>query len=157
MLRQLVQICTGIIDIVLPPRKRTVRVRKTHELMPQPRAEKLLGIPVTSLFPYHAPGVEDAIRALKYDGNPRAARLLAAALEDFLREEIASIRSFSPRPVLLVPIPLHQKRRRERGFDQIQKVLSLLPPEFHDGSRKKRVCRICPRYHRTEKTRTTKR
>jgi len=51
-----------------------------------------------------------------------------------LREEISSHRSFSQRKVLIVPVPLHSSRARERGFNQIELVLNALPQEFRDGS-----------------------
>jgi len=37
--------------------------------------------------------------------------------------------------MLLVPVPLHASRARERGFNQIALVLQSLPPEFRDGTR----------------------
>jgi ComF family protein len=141
MLHSLRDILTAILDAVLPPRERTVRLRNARELAGAPQSQTLLGSRITTLIPYHVPGVEDAIRALKYDGNAKAARLLAALLEDYLREEIASMRAFSPRPIILVPIPLHTRRQRERGFNQIVKVLSQLPAEFRDGT----LSRIEPR------------
>ena len=124
----------ALIDTLLPPRARAVRLRSTHALSIAPRSDTVLDTRIVTLSPYHAPGVEDAIRALKYDGNARAATLLADALADFLREEIAHVRSMSPRPILLVPMPLHRSRKRERGFNQIERVLARLPGEFHDGT-----------------------
>jgi ComF family protein len=124
----------ALVDSVLPPRTRTLRLRNAQALIPAPRTETLLGMPITTLAPYHAAGFEDAVRALKYDGNARAASLLADALADFLREELSVARALSPRPIILVPVPLHTKRRRERGFNQIEKVLSALPEEFRSGT-----------------------
>jgi ComF family protein len=83
---------------------------------------------------YNAQAVQDAIRTLKYDGTKSAARLLAAGLADYLREEIANMKTFSPRTILLVPVPLHTSRVRERGFNQMERVLHELPDEFKDGS-----------------------
>lgn len=128
------RLITAALDILIPARERTVRLRTARELTPEPHAQTLLGARITTLVPYHAPGVEDAIRALKYDGNAKAAQLLATLLEDYLREEIASLRAFSARPIIIVPMPLHARRLRERGFNQITKVLSRLPEGFHDGS-----------------------
>lgn len=123
-----------LVDTILPPRARTVRLRTAHALAIAPQSETLLGTRITTLAPYHTPGMEDAIRALKYDGAARAAKLLAAALEDFLREEIAVARTTSARPIILVPMPLHRSRERERGFNQIERVLACLSDEFRDGS-----------------------
>lgn len=123
-----------LIDSIMPPRARTERLRGTHALTPALHTGNMDGFSVTTLSPYHAPGMEDAIRALKYDGSARATKLLADALADFLREEIASMHIMSARPVLLVPVPLHRRRARERGFNQIERVLAQLPREFRDGT-----------------------
>ncbi len=135
------RLITAALDILIPARERTVRLRTARELTPEPLAQTLLGTRIETLIPYHAPGVEDAIRALKYDGNAKAARLLATLLEEYLREEIASLHAFSARPIILVPVPLHSRRHRERGFNQIMNILSQLPAEFADGS----LARIEPR------------
>ena len=60
-------------------------------------------------------------------------RLCADMLSEYLREELSSVRMFSSKPVLLIPVPLHPLRHRERGFNQIESVLNHLPQEFHDG------------------------
>lgn len=124
----------AVLDAVIPPRERAVRLRmqKASDLPLSPRTAHTSA--VMSLMPYHGTAAEDAVRALKYDGSTDAARLLAHALEDYLREEIAALKLLSPRPVLLVPVPLHPKRERERGFNQIERVLHELPQEFRDGS-----------------------
>lgn len=132
---------TAIIDAIMPPRERTARLRTAEALSPAPHALTLQKTRITTLIPYHAPGVEDAIRALKYDGNAKAAQLLADMLADYLCEELASMRAFSARRIVLVPVPLHPKRQRERGFNQIEKVLSKLPEEFRDGT----LSRVEPR------------
>jgi predicted amidophosphoribosyltransferase len=79
------------------------------------------------------PAVEDLIRSLKYDGSSHAAKLAAAVLADYLREEIASSRTFSARKILIFPVPLHNDRVSERGWNQIELVLRALPQEFRDG------------------------
>lgn len=126
----------ALLDIVMPARERTVRLRgrSATDASPSPRSQPLLGVRITTLMPYHGTLAEDAIRALKYDGNPKAAQLLADILADYLEEEIANLHAFSARPVVLVPVPLHKKRQRERGFNQIEKVFAKLPAGFHDGS-----------------------
>ena len=124
------------IDIILPRKARTVRAENwsLHDLAMSPNTHEACGIQIATLMDYKNPAVEDCIRALKYDGSSRAAELLAEALADYLREQIAEMKSFSPRPVLLVPIPLHKIRKRERGFNQIEIVLKKLPEEFLDGT-----------------------
>lgn len=53
------------------------------------------------------------IQALKFDGRRNLAKLLAPLLASTFLE------SWSPQEIdLIVPIPLHPKRRRERGYNQ---------------------------------------
>ena len=67
------------------------------------------------------------------DGNAHAASLCARILADFLREEAATLRAFSSRPILIAPLPLHENRARARGFNQIERVLDALPGSMKDG------------------------
>ena len=133
------------LDIVLPRKERTIRAESrtiddlvvspdTHEALIPDGAGKTCGIRITTILDYRNKAVEDCVRALKYDGSSRSAELLSETLADYLHEEISQAKSFSPRPVLLVPIPLFKTRERERGFNQIEIVLKKLPREFLDGT-----------------------
>jgi len=66
-------------------------------------------------FDYREP-VAAALRALKFDGDRRPARvlgsLLALRIAAFVAPERANL------PAAIVPVALHPERRRERGFDQ---------------------------------------
>lgn len=125
-----------IVDAVLPRRERRVRTEsRTLEDIPlSPQPHDLLGVRITTLTEYQSPAVEDLIRSLKYDGSAHAAKLAAALLADYLREEIAASRTFSARKVIIIPVPLHKARARERGWNQIELVLKALPDEFKNGS-----------------------
>ena len=114
-----------LLDIILPRKARTLRAEHwtLHDLVVSPKDHDACGIRITTLLDYKNPAVEDCIRSLKYDGSSHSAKLLAEALADYLREEIAQARSFSPRPIFLVPIPLYKTRERERGFNQVESVL----------------------------------
>ena len=129
-------VIVSVLDIILPRRDRTVRAENwtIEDLAVSPHTHDACGVRITTILDYRTPAVEDCIRALKYDGSSRSAELLAEALADYLREEIAQARSFSVRPVLLVPIPLYKARERERGFNQVEAVLEKLPKEFLDGT-----------------------
>lgn len=135
-MRRLLAIFEVIFDTILPLRARSAR---TKERLPEdipltPEVHDLLRVNITTLMDYRDPAVQDLVRSLKYDGSMHAARLAAALLADFLREEISSHRSFSQHKILIVPVPLHSSRARERGYNQIELVLRALPPEFRDGS-----------------------
>jgi ComF family protein len=125
----------ALFDILLPERTRAARIRTRRitdfPLVPAPH--ELLGERITTLLDYKDAGVTDLVRALKYEHSGHAANLCAEVLVDYLQEELAGIRAFSPRPVLLVPVPLHPQRQRSRGFNQMEKVLKRLPAEYRDG------------------------
>ena len=123
------------LDALMPPHEHTGRTasRALRDIPLCVRKHELLGQGVTTLMDYRAPEVRDLIRSLKYDGNAHAASLCASALAGFLFEEIASDRSFSPRPIFIVPLPLHSRREAARGFNQIEKVLRALPASLREG------------------------
>lgn len=125
----------AILGAILPlrPRAERTRGRSFDDFKPAPAQHDLLGTRITTLLEYQQPAVEDLIRSLKYDGSRHAAHVAATLLADYLQEEIASVKTFSSRPVILIPLPLHGSRLRERGFNQIELVLDALPEEFKNG------------------------
>jgi len=126
----------AVVDAILPLRERAARTkaRSAEEIPLCPTVHDLLKVQITTLMDYQNPAAQDLIRSLKYDGSGYAAQLAATIVADYLREEISAARTFSPRRVLIVPIPLHKSRARERGFNQIELVLKALPQEFRDGT-----------------------
>lgn len=124
------------LDVILPRKERVVRIESysIDDIAVSPSLHEACGIAITTLLTYREQTVQDLIRAVKYDGSHHAARLLADILAEYLREEIAAIRSFSVKPIVLIPVPLHPNRERERGFNQIEIILRELPTEFRDGS-----------------------
>jgi len=135
-LRMLSAVFLPVIDTILPERARAARVRKRslRDFSLVPTEHSLLHEKIITLLDYKDSGVVDLIRALKYEHSGYAAEICAEALADYLREEVASLRAFSARPLVLVPMPLHATRVRERGFNQMQKVLARLPEDLKDGT-----------------------
>ncbi len=125
-----------ILDVILPPQAQTLRTqsRRFSDIPLTLVEHELLGHQITTLMDYQKPEVVDLIRALKYENSEYAAHLSALVLADYLREEIANRRAFSPRPIHLIPLPLHSTRKHERGFNQIERVLEQLPMEMRDGT-----------------------
>lgn len=125
-----------VLDAIVPPRARSARTREraTSDIPMCPTVHELLGERVTTILDYRESAVQDLIRALKYDCSSHAAQIAAELLADYLREEIASLKLFSTQSILLVPLPLHKSRQRQRGFNQIDLVLQTLPREFKDGT-----------------------
>jgi ComF family protein len=64
-------------------------------------------------------GLRELIHLLKYDGVRPAASVLARMLAD----AIAPLRPlFADGPVLVVPVPLYSRKRRQRGFNQAELI-----------------------------------
>lgn len=61
---------------------------------------------------HYQPPINSLIGSLKFSGRLSYARLLGRLFADFLQERSA------PLPDCIVPVPLHPKRLRERGFNQ---------------------------------------
>ncbi len=138
-----------LVDIVLPRSARRMRAESLapEELVIEPMTTEMLGQPITTLSSYNA--LKDLIQSLKYDRSVRSAELLAVALADYLREDIASKKLYSKHPVLLIPVPLDAKRKRDRGYNQIGMVTDALSDEFKNGT----VSRIAsPLLERTRET-----
>ena len=126
----------ALLDIILPRKSRVVRIESysIEDLRPTPEEHTTHGVTITTLLSYRTQAVDDLIRALKYDRAQHASELLSEVLAEYLREEISSLKTFSPKGIVLVPVPLHESRKRERGFNQVEVILDHLPKEFKDGT-----------------------
>ncbi|MEI6864159.1 MAG: phosphoribosyltransferase family protein [Candidatus Adlerbacteria bacterium] len=102
-----------LIDIVAPPRRTENIVRALT--LPQLQLLVLRGDRAGSL-PYHDKRVTALVWELKYYAHPRAAVLAGAILSEVLIG-IASEELGKP---VLVPIPIHAARRRQRGHNQTE-------------------------------------
>ncbi len=125
----------SVLDVILPEKERAARVRNRTiaDFVLCPTVHELRGEHIITLLNYKDAGVSDLVRALKYEQSNHAAGLCALALADYLREEVSNMRTFSPKQILIMPVPLHRDRVRERGFNQVEKVLSRLPEDFKNG------------------------
>ena len=124
-----------ILDTILPLRPRSARTKalKLESVPLTVTSHELLGAQITTLMDYQRPEVRDLIQSLKYDGTGYAAHLCAAVLSEYFSEELSNARMFSQKRIVLMPIPLHPSRERERGFNQIGLALAALPPEYRTG------------------------
>jgi len=74
-------------------------------------------------FPYRTRVIRDAVHAAKFYRHERAAALLGEALAECIAEELAERHAFGTffAPIV-VPVPLHERRLRERGYNQAERI-----------------------------------
>ncbi len=72
----------------------------------------------TAVFRY-APPIDGLIQGLKYAGKLTNARVLGELMA-------AKMKAASPRPDLIMPVPLHRLRLRERGYNQSLELARLI-------------------------------
>ncbi|MEA1929883.1 MAG: phosphoribosyltransferase family protein [Patescibacteria group bacterium] len=99
------------------------------------QAEPIGNLNALACFDYHDGCVKKAIWRLKYKGVTSLAPLLAQLIYDKLIDELADETAISPglgEDWLVIPIPLSNKRRQARGYNQsalIAKHLIKLAPK----------------------------
>lgn len=76
---------------------------------------------IYALFDYRDETIRNMIWSLKYRKNKKIAKIFAQILYDFLIEELADLNIYSDfeKPIL-IPIPIHKKIRREKGYNQTE-------------------------------------
>jgi competence protein ComFC len=73
-----------------------------------------------SCFSYRSPTIRTLIHALKYNGNYRAADLLAPFLAEVILDKLGDNIMFYDKAPLLIPIPLSKEKLKERGYNQAE-------------------------------------
>lgn len=109
------------IDSIFPP---TPHERVLRDYNVDRFSQHLHPLPVgniITLSQYHIPAIQAAVTACKFERNRRAATLLASLLAGWLIDN--SVRGAT----ILIPIPLSTKREKERGFNQVVRVLTHIP------------------------------
>ncbi len=111
-----------IFDILFPLRTDAAALRSLSSdeflALAAPQLLTATSPATVALLPFPEPAVRAAIHEAKYHGSVRAFTLLAQTLAEYLLEAD----DMAHRPIV-VPVPLGKKRRKERGFNQIEEVL----------------------------------
>ena len=71
-----------------------------------------------ALLPYRDPRVRELLWTLKYRGKKSIAKQFGTLLAHYINEQHTQKQN-----LLLVPVPLSQKRLRERGFNQTESIV----------------------------------
>ncbi len=90
-----------------------------------PAAEKLRDEDVLALFDYSHKLTKTLVWEVKYKGNKILAEKLASILYDTIKHELSERILFeagwrNSLPIILLPIPMSEKRRLERGWNQTE-------------------------------------
>ncbi len=103
------ELVSAAVDFIIPPR-RTDKLVRTFTLV------QLHALAGQEPLPYHDPRVQALVWELKYFANKKAAALAGA----YLAETLLAIAAEELGVPLLVPVPMHPARRRERGHNQTE-------------------------------------
>lgn len=101
-----------LIELVLPPRRTEVLVRE----LSMNTLRSIAAQSTDGTLPYHDPRVTALMWEIKYYGNSRATACGAEILSDLLLD-CAQEALGTP---ILIPIPMHEVRRKERGFNHTE-------------------------------------
>ena len=86
---------------------------------------------VDAFYSYADPRIRALLAAYKFESK----RSLENIFEMAVRRGIEKTATWIPgEPVLLVPIPLHKRRQRERGFNQSLELAKFLSAHFPEGT-----------------------
>src|SRR3989344_9439532 len=114
-----------LLELIFETRASEERVSKATEknvadlLHPTPLSS-VLG---SSLLSYREPLVRALITEAKFHENEKAISLLGFVLASYLEEELAEHALIHKNPLTIVPIPLSKKRMKERGHNQVERVI----------------------------------
>jgi competence protein ComFC len=112
-----------ILDFIFPPTETFQKLEKlsSSKLVALLPPAKDVDDGIISLFDYQDSLVRDIVWELKYNGNRDMARKLAEILYDTLINELSEQAIFEKfKEPFLIPMPISDKRRNERGYNQIE-------------------------------------
>jgi len=117
-----------LLDFLFPPREhaRLVRTATTDQLSERlaPASFSLQGTEALGLLSYRDPLVRATLLEAKFHNNLSAQKLLGEVLTDYLLEYSAEETAFGQK-IALVPVPLGEKRKKERGHNQVETICRL--------------------------------
>lgn len=118
--------CTGRVQYVLPPRcykcgKHLSEEEREYCLdCQEQKHEFIMG---RSLYEYHS--IKEALFRFKYQGRREYAQIFASEITFYLGDFIRRIK-----PDGLVPVPIHTRRKRQRGYNQAGELARALGKEM---------------------------
>lgn len=129
------EILESVLNIVFPKEKNTqaleaLTAQELRNLLPMAETsdEDLI-----SLFNYRNPVVKQLIKEVKYNHNKQLAFMCAELISEELLDFLYEKKEFQPETnIILLPVPISIKRRKQRGYNQTELVTEMvskmLPP-----------------------------
>lgn len=122
------QLCNALFEFIFPKPEKIIEL---ESMTPAEMVKSLPPAPDTgdehtvTVFGYSHPVVRELVWELKYRGNRAVAEKLARVLMDVLRHELAERALYENfADPLLIPMPISDKRRNERGYNQTEILAS---------------------------------
>ena len=148
-----------LLDFLFPKSRRTLELEtlEPHRLVEiLPQAGRIARKDTLALFDYSNSLVRDLIWELKYKGNRVVAEKLGQVLYDTLVEEASerALLEHFDQP-LLVPLPISDKRRFERGWNQAELICEAVRRADRNGYFKYLPRQLVKRVHTESQTKTT--
>ena len=116
-----------ILDIIFPVK--CISCGKNREdfcikcLSDSPPAERETAKWIFPVYDYRHPPIKKALWLLKYKGKKRLAKNFAEIIYEKILEELSDLsRMENFNNIILIPIPLSNKRLRERGYNQAELI-----------------------------------
>ncbi len=124
MLNSIKNLFGSILDTILPPRDDFTLVKsldmKTLSALPRPSVPAQW---VTALFPYKDNRIRAVIWELKYKENTKPLEIIGQMLYEEIFALVSDIILFDQdAQFLLIPIPMTTASRRERGYNQSERI-----------------------------------
>ena len=116
-------VLSALISLLFPKRPSEHLIDALTELNPHPKGVVLGGTTITYMFSYQTPVVRALITEAKFHNHTHALRLLGTSLKS-ARTNIAA--------TLVSPKPLSPERQRERGYNQIEQILTASSTPYHN-------------------------
>ena len=113
-MRPLLHIKDLVTDFLFPKSRKVLELEALSPetlLKTLPRAERLTDKNIIALFDYSHPLVKEIVWELKYGGSTKIADKFGEIIYDVIRHELNE-------KIILIPIPISDKRRFERGWNQ---------------------------------------
>lgn len=155
-LRLLARVCT---DFLFPQEQRVIALEEMtpSELINSlPTPEYIKDEHTIALFSYTHPLVRSLIWELKYNGNKIVAEKLGEVLSDVITSEVAERELFDKfeRPILM-PVPISDKRRMERGWNQSELLTQAIKKQDPDERLKHMPRQLIKVQHTESQTKTS--